>query len=187
MNKETYKLSDLATFTTGVLQPRISDPINETPSDRMIFNPLAETPKFVHGTSELPVIQEGDVAISMLQRRAFLATPHPKVSEQILTSNYTALSFKDKVNPAFFVWWFNCSIQAQPQLQERGQLGRRIVVRDLHELHISIPDLATQSDIAQLYQDSVKEANIYRQLADAIEEKSNQFIQQRITKELTHE
>ena len=187
MKKKTYKLSALAEFNTGVLQTRIEDPITEVPSDRIIFNPLAETPKYVHGTSELPTIQNGTAAISMLQKHAFIAKPQPNTAEQVLTANYTALSFDDRIRPDFFVWWFNCSIEAQSQLQERGQLGRRIVVRDLHELTITIPDLAVQEDIAKLYQNGVEAADIYRKLADTIEEKSQQFIQQHIAKELAHE
>ena len=52
---------------------------------------------------------------------------------------------------------------------------------------ITIPDLAVQEDIAKLYQNGVEAADIYRKLADTIEEKSQQFIQQHIAKELAHE
>ncbi|QFQ90804.1 hypothetical protein [Lacticaseibacillus manihotivorans] len=187
MINTSHPLSEHADFTTGVLQTRISDPINETPSNRMIFNPLAETPKYVHGDSELPVVPIGSVAVSMLQHRAFLVLPEDHVSELILTANFTALSFDNTIDPAYFTWWFNCSHEAQSQLQGRGQLGRRVVVRDLKELKITLPDLTTQTDIAQIYQDGVTSASLYRKLADTVEEKSLQFIQQRIVKESTHD
>lgn len=187
MKKELHLLSDHASFTSGVLQTRITDTINETPSKREIFNPLAETTKYVHGTSELPTIEANDVAVSMLQRRAFLVAPRADLDEQILTANFTQITFDDAIDPGYFVWWFNESLEAQSQLQGRGQIGRRIVIRDLRELKISLPELTVQKDIADIYQSSTQTAALYRQLADTTEEKSRQFIQQYMSKEISHE
>lgn len=187
MHKEQHLLSDHANFTSGVLQTRISDTVNDTPSKRMIFNPLAETSKFIHGTSKLPVIHENEVAISMLQRLAFLVKPQTNIDDLILTANFTAMTFDETIDPEYFIWWFNSSLEAQSQLQERGQIGRRIVIRDLRELKITLPGLSVQKDIAKIYQNSMKTAALYRKLAETTEEKSRQFIQQYIAKELSHE
>ncbi|MGA3503577.1 hypothetical protein ACE5ST_17505, partial [Lactiplantibacillus plantarum] len=66
------KLGNLADFTTGILLPRIKDPIDEKPSRRMIYNPLSRSVRYIHGDSKLPLITTKQIGISMLQREAYL-------------------------------------------------------------------------------------------------------------------
>ncbi|MDT6979472.1 hypothetical protein [Levilactobacillus zymae] len=183
MKYEEHRLGDLVKFTTGKLLPRITDTIDEIPSRRMIYNPLAETTKYIHGDSDLPVITSEQVGISMLQREAYLVEDYPQVDEQVLTANFTAVTFNSQLDRGYFVWWFNHSIEAQRQLKASGQLGRRVVASDLRKVTISVPDLLLQKDIGCLYAIGQKQALTLKEKADLMEEHTLQFISQKMMKE----
>jgi len=180
---EKHKLDDLVTFTSGILKPRITDLVDESFSSRMIYNPLAEIATYVHGSSELPVITESQVAISLLRHEAYLVEKYPKVNEQILTAGFAAATLDDRLNRRFFVWWFNHSVEAQKQLEATGQLSRRIVLKDLRNIIISLPSPELQEDVGRLYEISRNEGESLRQKATLIEEMSLQFIRQKIIEE----
>lgn len=177
------KLGDLADFTTGILLPRIKDPIDEKPSQRMIYNPLSRSVRYIHGDSELPLITTDQVGISMLQREAYLVEKKAFVDEQILTANFTAATLDNQLKPSYFVWWFNHSIEAQRQLEALGQLGRRVILKDLREMTISIPNLSLQHDIGELYVLSQKRSIALKRKADFTEEQALQFIRQHMMEE----
>ncbi|MFT8413373.1 MAG: hypothetical protein ABF643_03475 [Oenococcus oeni] len=183
MEFKKVKLDDLAVFTTGILLPRIKDPIDEKPSRRMIYNPLSKSVKYIHGDSELPLITTDQVGISMLQREAYLVEKEPLTDEQILTANFTAATLDSRLNQSYFVWWFNHSIEAQRQLEALGQLGRRVILKDLREMTISIPGPSLQHDVGKLYILSQKQAAALTRKAYLAEEQALQFIRQHMIKE----
>lgn len=183
MKFERYALGTIATFNSGILLPRISDTVNETPSRRVIYNPLAEVPKYVHGSSELPVITSEQVGISLLQREAYLVQESPEVDDQVLTANFAAVTFEKSLDPKYFVWWFNHSLEAQRQLEATGQLGRRVVLKDLREIVISVPDLKLQKDVGSLNAISHQQALLLRKKATLTETRALQFIRQKMMME----
>ncbi|ETF12199.1 hypothetical protein N654_1341 [Lactiplantibacillus plantarum 4_3] len=119
----------------------------------------------------------------MLQREAYLVEKKAFVDEQILTANFTAVTLDSRVKQSYFVWWFNHSIEAQRQLEALGQLGRRVILKDLREMTISIPNLSLQHDIGELYVLSQKRSIALKRKADLTEEQALQFIRQHMMEE----
>lgn len=183
MKLNRFKLGVITEFNSGILLPRITDTVNEIPSRRMIYNPLAESNKFVHGSSKLPVVMPGQVGISMLQREAYVVEAIPLVDEQILTANFVSVTLDEMLDRNYFVWWFNHSLEAQQQLKATGQLGRRVVLKDLREVIISVPDLSLQRDIGELSTVSHQQAVALNRQAQLTEERALQFIRQVMMKE----
>jgi len=183
MDFKQFKLGTVADFNSGILLPRITDKVDETPSRRMIYNPLAESPKYVHGNSELPMITSDQVGISMLQREAYLVRTVPQVDEQILIANFASVTLDAKLDRSYFVWWFNYSLEAQRQLEATGQLGRRVVLKDLKNVVISVPNLELQQDVGELSEISHQQAFVLRKKALLTEERALQFIRQKMMKE----
>ncbi|KRK12259.1 hypothetical protein FD51_GL003018 [Lacticaseibacillus zeae DSM 20178 = KCTC 3804] len=183
MEFDKFELGSIADFSSGILLPRITDTVNEIPSRRMIYNPLAESSKYVHGSSELPLITPKQVGISMLQREAYVVKAIPQVDEQILTSNFASVTLDERLDRNYFVWWFNHSLESQRQLQATGQLGRRVVLKDLRELTISVPDLNLQRDIGELSAISHQQAHVLKERARLTEERALQFIRQTMMEE----
>lgn len=178
-----FKLGSIAKFKSGILLPRITDTVNEVPSRRMIYNPLAESSKYIHGDSELPLITPNQVGISMLQREAYVVGTVSQVDEQILTANFASVTLDEKLERDYFVWWFNHSLEAQRQLEATGQLGRRVVLKDLREVIISVPDLELQRDVGELSAISHQQSLALREQALLTEQRALQFIRQKMMKE----
>lgn len=183
MEFNQFKLGSIAEFSSGILLPRITDKVSEIPSRRMIYNPLAESPKYIHGSSELPLITPEQVGISMLQREAYMVRTVPQVDEQILTSNFASVTLDEKIDRNFFIWWFNHSLEAQRQLEATGQLGRRVVLKDLREIIISVPDQGLQQDVGELSAISHQQALALKEQALMTEQHALQFIRQKMMKE----
>lgn len=183
MESNKVKLGTIAKFSSGILLPRITDTINETPSRRMIYNPLAEASRYIHGDSELPLITPEQVGISMLRREAYVVRRVPQVDELILTANFASVTLEDKLDRNYFVWWFNNSLEARRQLEATGQLGRRVVLKDLRELVISVPNLNLQQDVGKLNVISRQQALALKEQARLTEERALQFIRQVMMKE----
>jgi hypothetical protein len=183
MEQSLKKLGLVVTLNSGILLPRISDEITEAPSKRIIYNPLAETPKYVHGNSELPEILPSQVAISLLQREAYPVTLLEDADQQILTANFAAATMSADIDKSYFLWWFNSSFEARRQLEASGQAGRRVVLKDLREMTISLPPMSTQQDVGAIYTAGLEQARLLEQKAVLSKEIAVQFISQKIMKE----
>ncbi|WP_338210823.1 hypothetical protein [Lactiplantibacillus paraxiangfangensis] len=183
MKFQQFKLGTIADFSSGILLPRITDTVNEVPSSRVIYNPLSESSKYVHGKSKLPLITPEQIGISLLQREAFLVEEDSLINDQILTANFAAVTLSKQLDRGYFVWWFNHSLEAQRQLEATGQLGRRVVLKDLREITISIPDPGLQRDVGLLSTISHQQSRVLKEKAMLTEERALQFIRQKMMKE----
>lgn len=174
------KLSEYATFNSGVLTTRIRDAIQTVPSDLPLYNPFKEERTYFQGNEEaVTLIQPDQVVISVLQQEAFLPKTI-KNKQWVLTSNFVAVSLSDDIDIHFFTWWFNHSDEARRQLASMGQIGRRIVLGDIRRLMISLPDRPTQQKIGSLYDISQQQGTLLREKAQLIENRTLQFIQQNL-------
>lgn len=107
----------------------------------------------------------------------------PQVDEQILTANFASVTLDEKIDRNFFIWWFNHSLEAQRQLEATGQLGRRVVLKDLREIIISVPDQGLQQDVGELSAISHQQALALKEQALMTEQHALQFIRQKMMKE----
>ncbi len=109
--------------------------------------------EFVAIKADIDLTVEGEIIIDSLSQKAAIVSN--KSSGMFLAFNYYRLSIKDRdvINPDYFVAWFNLSDDVKRQLSMtlQGAILKKLTLKQVHELEITLPNLEKQVQIANIY------------------------------------
>ncbi|CAI1186296.1 restriction endonuclease subunit S [Serratia fonticola] len=112
-------------------------------------------------------VQSGDVVISLIHGKA------AQVSEQhagrLLSNNYVRVKVDtQKVDPAWFIWHFNESVESRRQqaLATQGStFVQRLSISELRQFSVPLPPLRRQQAIGGLYLAAIEKRHYQERLA----------------------
>lgn len=103
--------------------------------------------------TELDLTVPGEIIIDSLSQKAAIVSNES--GGMFLAFNYFRLSIKDRnvIDPNYFVAWFNLSDEIKKQLSMtlQGTTLKKLTLRQVQELDITLPSLEKQVQIANIY------------------------------------
>lgn len=109
-------------------------------------------------------INEGDIIVDTLTSKAAIVSQHTQ--GMFIAFNYVLLRPKIEIDKDYFVAWFNLSDHATVQLTSmlQGTVIKKLSLKLLKEMEISLPNLNEQRMIGDLYKSSLKKLSLSKKL-----------------------
>ncbi|TDL94174.1 hypothetical protein ERX27_09870 [Macrococcus brunensis] len=163
------KLDELMSIESGTLVSRLqSDSSGKTYYlyDQSSFaedNGVFMTEKVSHKTiklndvSKVQMIHQNDIVVNLASSESSLVSK--KHEGYILPYNYCKLNNFRNIEPGYFHYWLNSSIEAASQLKlihQGATLIKKLSVQQIKEFSITLPSSEKQEEIALLNQSRMK-------------------------------
>lgn len=173
------KLSDIFDISTGYLKSRIVEDDNsqsyniyskkhfDKDYQYSNFDDILDVENIKLNKDKIKLTETNDIIIDSLSLKASVVSDSNK--EMFLAFNYFRLTPKFKeVDLDYFCAWFNLSLEALDQLERviQGTVIKKLSMKQLNDLDITLPGISTQVKIGKLYKESFVKLNLATQIKD---------------------
>lgn len=173
---DVMKLEDVFIITTGYIRSRVKEDDNSI--DTLVYTKEYFDSDMKYNSfknkidddyikldpNKYPVTNEGDIIVDSLSQKA--AVVKKEHEGMFVAFNYFILRPKIKINKDYFVSWFNLSNEVKNQLNItlQGTIIKKLTLRQLKELEITMPNKEKQLLLGSLYKESNKKLNIQQKI-----------------------